>query len=135
MLEIGGFDGDKRFVHAEDYDVWLKLAFLGKRFYFINEPLGEYRFHKTNNLTTDFENSLKNEKNVIDKHFGNFKTKIPFLKSILYRNRLCNIYFRCAVQHIFRKKFYKGTNYFIKCFILNPFCLIYNLFYLIKNKV
>jgi glycosyltransferase involved in cell wall biosynthesis len=37
---------------AEDYDLWLKLALNGARFYFADKVLGEYRIHSNNNSSS-----------------------------------------------------------------------------------
>lgn len=123
MIEIGGFDGRRDFIHAEDSDAWLKIAYLGKKFYFINEALGEYRVHD-NNLSRDFKSVLLNEKNVIVNHFDNLKSKIPLHGYLIYRNRLCRIYFNMGVQYFFRKKLIIGLFNIAKAFYLNPFVFL-----------
>lgn len=78
MLKIGGFDESKKYVHVEDYDAWLSLAKLGCRFYFINEPLGEYVLHDSN-LSYEIGRQMHNLRNVLLKQYMSFKdNKRPF---------------------------------------------------------
>jgi glycosyltransferase involved in cell wall biosynthesis len=45
---VGGFSEDERVVTAEDYHLWLKLAQAGIKMDFVDQVLGNYRFHTTN---------------------------------------------------------------------------------------
>lgn len=126
MVEIGGFDGCSDFIHAEDYETWLRIAYLSKKFHFINEVLGEYRAHSSN-LSLDFERVLLNEKNVIRKHLKNFNSTIPFYSYFLYNHRLSGIYFNMGVQYCFRKKYTKGLFNFARSFMMSPFSLSNNI--------
>lgn len=42
------FNQSKDYVILEDYDLWLRIALNGGRFYFINRPLGEYIIENDN---------------------------------------------------------------------------------------
>lgn len=49
LLErAGGFSIQPEFVTAEDYELWLKLACNGARIGFVEEVLGEYLIHESN---------------------------------------------------------------------------------------
>jgi len=123
MLEVGGFNESKDYVHAEDSEVWLRIAYLKKNFYFFNEPLGEYRVHSSN-LSHDFERVLLNEKNVIHKHFKKLNSKIPFHGYFLYINRLSKIHANLGIQCFFRKRYAESLYNISKSFFLNPVCLL-----------
>lgn len=133
MVEIGGFDESKNCIHVEDGELWLKLAQLGKKFYFINEPLGEYRVHGSN-LSLDFETVLFNEKTTIDKYFKNLKNYFPLYVKLLYLNRLCTIYFNLGIQYFFRRKIAKGLKNTAKAFFLNPVIFFYRIFVLFRRR-
>lgn len=45
VQELGGFDTDPGLQHIEDYDLWIRLAVAGKRFFFLPWPLVRYRKH------------------------------------------------------------------------------------------
>jgi len=132
MIEIGGFDETNNCIHVADGDAWLKLAYLGKKFYFINEVLGEYRFHGSN-LSLDFETLLFNERLIIDKHFKNLKGYHPLYIKLLYLNRLSTIHFNLGVQYFFRRKFFEGLKNIAKAFFMNPPMFFYRLFILFRR--
>ncbi len=48
LVSVGCFSENPAIVTAEDYHLWVKLARLEKKMYFINEILGEYRVHSSN---------------------------------------------------------------------------------------
>lgn len=48
LNNVGCFSVDKDYVTAEDYDLWLKLARSGARIGFIDDVLGVYRLHESN---------------------------------------------------------------------------------------
>lgn len=126
---VGGFDPRKEFVHVEDYDAWLNIASQGKKFYFLKEPLGTYRVHASN-LSSDFKTVLLNEKNVVDKHFKNFKGR-RLRKLFLYRDRICLIYSKMGIQYFFRKKYLDSFVYISKALFLNPLNFFKNIFKLL----
>lgn len=96
MDDIGGFDESSCFVHAEDYETWLRIAYKDYNFYFINECLGENRVHKSN-LSHDFVVVISNEINVIDKHFGLLRNK-NILDYYLWRRRKANLLITMAYR-------------------------------------
>jgi glycosyltransferase involved in cell wall biosynthesis len=132
MLEIGGFDESSNFVHVEDYETWLRIAYLKKNFKFINEPLGEFHAHNSN-LSLDFERFTANIINVIEKHFNQLKGEHYILKKLLYRNRLCTIYFDLGVQYFFRRKSRLFIKNIFQAFVLDPLCFIKNSFFLLSK--
>lgn len=133
LIETGGFDESKDFVHVEDCELWLRIAYARKSFYFMNEALGEYRVHNAN-LSRDFECVLMNEKNLLNKHIKKFKSRIPFYGYFLYTYRLSSIHFKLGMQYFFRKKYIKCLYNLFKSFFLNPFSLLFNLLTLVKSK-
>lgn len=42
LLSVGGFNESSNLASVEDFDVWLTIARLGKRFFFIDQVLGAY---------------------------------------------------------------------------------------------
>lgn len=122
LLEIGGFDGHPDFMHVEDYEAWLRMAYAGKRFYFLHQVLGEYRFHDAN-LSLDFIRVSQSEINLINKHFKNFKSSIPLYSFFFRRKRIGISYFNRGVQYCFRKRYPDGLRYISASFLLNPFYL------------
>ena len=65
--QVGMFSDKAEFVTAEDYDLWLKLAKSGIDIGFIDDVLGEYRIHESNQSRQALRNS-KAVRNVFDHH-------------------------------------------------------------------
>jgi len=121
MLEINGFDDNERYFLVEDYEAWLRIAHKKKKFYFLDECLGEYRVHK-NNVSRDYSVSFPNRINVVKKHFRNYKSKNP-IKYIFYGRVLGDIYYDLAWYFYAQKEYLKGFFSVIKAILCNPFCL------------
>ena len=66
------FNETKDYVIVEDYDLWLRIAFNGGIFYFINKPLGEYII-ENDNLTTDNTRHIRNQRIVQKQHAFNIQ--------------------------------------------------------------
>lgn len=46
FLEIGGFDENQELYFGEDWDLWIRMAYVGWKFHFLNEVLFDYRIRK-----------------------------------------------------------------------------------------
>lgn len=55
--QVGVFSEDPRFITAEDYDLWLRLAQAGARIGFVDGVLGEYIIHGENQSGAALRNS------------------------------------------------------------------------------
>jgi glycosyltransferase involved in cell wall biosynthesis len=66
------FSEDISFITAEDYDLWLKLASNGARFYFADKVLGEYRIHSKNN-SSSIDIHYNSVRNVVFSHINKLK--------------------------------------------------------------
>ncbi|MCX5696595.1 MAG: glycosyltransferase [Candidatus Omnitrophica bacterium] len=75
LLKASGFDENKKYVHVEDYELWLRLAKLGCKFYFLNEPLGEFVLHDRN-LSYEITKQMQNLRNVLIKHYFSYEKKM-----------------------------------------------------------
>lgn len=71
--KVGGFSIQPKFVTAEDYDLWLKLAIAGARIGFVGEILGEYLIHDGNqsrialrNMAAEMEVFLDHQKRFLE---------------------------------------------------------------------
>jgi glycosyltransferase involved in cell wall biosynthesis len=56
LERAGTFSAQPEFITAEDYELWLKLARDGARFGFIDEVLGEYLIHESNQSRATLRN-------------------------------------------------------------------------------
>jgi glycosyltransferase involved in cell wall biosynthesis len=127
LLENGGIDGNKRFIHSEDYELWLRLAHQKRNFYFLNECLGEIRIHDSN-LSHDIGAAFKSQINVVTKHFNNYKSKFPLNNLFLCASTLGRIYFVLGYKYFLKKQFGKGARNIMKSFLYFPFYLHRNKF-------
>jgi glycosyltransferase involved in cell wall biosynthesis len=111
LVEAGLFSERPDFLTVEDYDLWLKLANLGCKFYFLHEVLGEYVLHESN-LSANLELHYSNLLTVVENHFralaqGNgleigmafrrrLKIKLAFIRDLLknrqYLKASCNMF-------------------------------------------
>jgi len=128
LLKIGGFDENKDFVHVEDYETWLRIAYKGGKFFFIDKILGEYRLHDSN-LSHDFKRALLNEIKVVDKHLKNFKSRFPFHKIFIRSIPLSRVFLTMGVRYLSQKQYAKGLFNIAKSFFINPISFVRFLFF------
>lgn len=61
------FNTAEEYAIVEDYDLWLRIALHGGRFYFIDTPLGEYMI-ENDNLTSNFKRYQRNRTCLLRDH-------------------------------------------------------------------
>lgn len=85
LEQVGGFCERNDYYCVEDYDLWIRLAAAGCRFYFLHEILGEYRLHTANSSgifgTGSPERFYTNVRAVI-------RSNYPLIKKRTLRTRL-----------------------------------------------
>jgi glycosyltransferase involved in cell wall biosynthesis len=86
LAQVGGFREEARFVTAEDYDLWLRLARDGARIGFVDEILGEYRMHG-GNASKALLRHLEAELAVVNDHFSALAAPGPFAGLRIRRRR------------------------------------------------
>lgn len=97
------FRENKEFITAEDYDLWLLLAWAGAKFKFIHSVQGEYLIHTDNN-SGQIERHEQNIVNVIKDHvyrIQSFQTN----KNHLWRNIKVRLLLANCKNMIVEKKF------------------------------
>jgi glycosyltransferase involved in cell wall biosynthesis len=112
LLEVGLFSENREWHGAEDYDMWLKLAKIGAKFFFLNEVYGEYTLHD-NNMTADIDSFNVRALNVIEFHVKQLSHK-TFFHHYLFVRRRAKMYQDAAVNLFKNKKFSLGFSQFIK---------------------
>lgn len=75
LREVGGCREEREYFEIEDYDLWMRLARDGKRFAFIEEPLGEFVVHKTSGVFAGLHRRFPNHRRMIRDHFRNYPAK------------------------------------------------------------
>jgi teichuronic acid biosynthesis glycosyltransferase TuaG len=81
--ELGGFSTDPRFVTAEDYELWLRLAQSRAEFVFLNEVLGVFRIHSLS-ASASVDRNSRAEMAVVAHHLAS----APFTSPAVQRRRL-----------------------------------------------
>lgn len=99
--QVGGFDEDPDCVTVEDYDLWLKLSKAGFKFDFIDEILGEYNIHDSNNSHSVLR-QLQAELTVLEKHFS-LREEWSVVDKLRRRRRLGRVYLACSVRWLLHK--------------------------------
>lgn len=103
LRAAGGFDERKKFVHVEDYELWLRLAKAGANFYFLKESLGEYVIHDTN-LSHDITLHMKNLRNVLLEHFGSFEKKLHPRYAAMFCECYAKTYYSQFLRYMKKRK-------------------------------
>lgn len=67
------FNQAKNYVIIEDYDLWLKIAFHGGRFFFLEDHLGEYII-EDDNISSNFTKMQNNLTTMLRDHVFNLQT-------------------------------------------------------------
>jgi len=98
--ELGGFSTDPRFVTAEDYEFWLRLARVRARFVFVKEVLGVFRIHSLS-ASSSVERNSAAEMAVVAHHL----VSAPFASPRLMRRRLALSHYSTA------RSFHAGGNF------------------------
>lgn len=88
--KVGGFSEDSAFAMVEDYELWLKLSNAGFRFIFIDELLGEYNIHQSNNSRSALS-QMRAESAVLVKHFASWE-RWSLLDRLRCLRRLARVY-------------------------------------------
>jgi glycosyltransferase involved in cell wall biosynthesis len=129
---VGQFNENPRYVTAEDYELWLKLAKEGAKFGFIDKVLGIYRIHDSNNSRLAISN-MQAVLNIFEvyKHSLDSKAKLS-----RFKHREAMIYYSGARALQNNGKHNEANIYYQRAIITCPFVLrfyistVLNLFHL-----
>lgn len=75
LREAGAFREGPEYFEIEDYDLWLRLAFLGRKFSFIEEPLGEFVLHEASGTFFTLHRRYPNHRRLVREHFCRLNPK------------------------------------------------------------
>lgn len=83
VRRLGGFREGREYFLVEDFDLWLRLAHDGQKYFFLHKFLGEYTVHGEN-WTRDLEYNYKQEKSYYDSQLDRYPELLePFRGRIL----------------------------------------------------
>jgi len=115
--KLHGFSPKACFITAEDYDLWLRIAKEGGRYYFIAQMLGEYRLH----AMSASKNILRHQAAilaVIQAHHVNWRRN--HIDNIKYRRRCARLMTSIAKLFIERRDFFSTRKQIAQAFQLWP---------------
>ncbi|MES2828419.1 MAG: glycosyltransferase [Bacteroidota bacterium] len=80
LIKVGLVSENKKLISMEDYDLWLKVAFVTKKFKFIPEPLGIYNWNSDTNISKISDERISKEITIFQKYRSNL-TERDFLEA------------------------------------------------------
>ncbi|MBI5698825.1 glycosyltransferase family 2 protein [Candidatus Saganbacteria bacterium] len=119
--DIGLFSEDVKNIHlVEDYDLWLRMALAGYKFYFLPDYLAEYVQHDNNYSLNQIERMRASEMYVLEQHYQRLQPK-QRLDWLRMRRRRAQIWFSCGYHYIFRARSWgKGLTCWWRSFWFDP---------------
>ena len=88
VVSLGGFSEDRRGHGVEDYGLWMRLARVGRKFYYLHESLGSYVLHDANmSAGPDFQEC---ERFILEQHFSHLDATNPALARKISKRRALN---------------------------------------------
>lgn len=132
IQNVGCFSEDSKLVTVEDYDLWIRMAYSGTRFGFIDEILGSYRFHQSNTGTVVRKTQALR---YMFKSYANIICKNKFRSFIFISNRFARVEYEAARNYQIIDDCKSSWNHIIKGLCYNPLywklyvALLINLYY------
>lgn len=117
LSAVGGFSEEPSFVTAEDYELWLKIAAAGARIGFIDDTLGYYLIHESNQSRAALRN-MEAVMNVLNHHLTKGSRQTYPASAVSRRRAL--VYYEGARGLQRSGHFSEAWRYFIKAAITYP---------------
>jgi hypothetical protein len=118
LEEVSYWTTDVRKKMATDYDLWLKLAFVGARFKYVRKPLGDYRLHDRNE-SHDVAAMMDSALCVVEDHFQK-RGKFGFQDQIKYQRARAFYMYVAARGHTWAGERKKAIEMLIQAFKTFP---------------
>ncbi|MCW7462953.1 glycosyltransferase family 2 protein [Leptospira limi] len=112
------FSEEKEFVTVEDYDLWLRLANENARFCFIQETLGEYTIHGSNQ-SGSLDRHMNHLENLIKHHVFQIQS-FELDKNKLWRKFRSRLKFDKAIVYLREKRLSQAVILLIRSFFNSP---------------
>lgn len=120
LAELRGFDERSEFVTAEDYDLWLRLARCGARYFFIPDVLGEFRRHEASASSAIARNAAA-ELAVVNAHVAQLPGSLRI--RLRHRQRRARVAYGAARAHQERGQRRAALRRYGECIRTSPFVL------------
>ena len=119
LLRADGFNENPGFFGVEDWDLWMRLATVGK-FYFLHEILGQYRIHGSA-YSYDVEKRTRHSLNVVEHHFKHLPTDERRKHERKIKKVKAAILFGGGWGNLRRGEFFRAQNWFKEGIQVYPF--------------
>jgi glycosyltransferase involved in cell wall biosynthesis len=135
LRKLGGFDLSDEICGVADYEMWIRLAANGVRFYFIEEALGNYNQTGANFSTTDPLYNCKIAK-IAENHIAGLENTVPDNVSRRGQVRLLSLYLSAARGFIYRGRLKDASQWLFKSarILKNP-SLVVDIIGILKNRI
>lgn len=120
LNEVGGFSENSEFITAEDYELWIKLAKVTERFYFLHEILGEFRRHDQS-ASSAVQRHLDAELSVIAHHSS--QNMSSFGDQLRLRHRRSKAIYAAGRAEMRVQNKLAARRYFVRAIIQSPLFL------------
>ena len=121
------FSEDRTNMHfVEDYDLWLRMAKAGRKFYSSDLVLGECAKHDSN-FSKELDTMLKGELYVLKEHYKCYADlkKIHLMDWYLMRRRRALVCFRISKEYFGSKRIANSIKYFLIALCADPIFVSY----------
>lgn len=120
LNQVGGFSENSEFITAEDYELWIKLAKVTERFYFLHEILGEFRRHDQS-ASSAVQRHLDAELSVIAHHSS--QNMRSFGDQLRLRHRRSKAIYAAGRAEMRAQNKLAARRYFARAIIQSPLFL------------
>ena len=127
------FDESPGLFIVEDYDLWLRIALNGGRFYTLNQILGEYLINETS-MINNIELMKNNHFNLYKKHAYNIQNFTKDKKR-LYNNLELNYLNNHVIMLFIQGSYFSFIRIMFYTFAKNPFSFIVNIYRKVLKKI
>ncbi|PJZ45506.1 glycosyltransferase family 2 protein [Leptospira brenneri] len=112
------FNESPDYVIIEDYDLWLRMAFLNAKFLFIQEALGEYII-EDDNISNSIEKIDKNQRNMMREHVYNIQ-QFDSDRDKLWQDVCLRLDFEKFRSYLRSGKTFQGIQLMLRSLFFNP---------------
>ena len=116
--EVGFFNEDKKYITAEDYDLWLRIAQKNYKMTSVKDIMGGHLEHTSNNSSAVDRHHLAIVE-VLNLHFKNLPNSLWI--TVKKHCRWANLYYGSGRNATKQKQFIKACRFFLIGLAHNPF--------------
>jgi glycosyltransferase involved in cell wall biosynthesis len=119
LQEVGMFSESARFVGVEDYDLWLRLAHSGYKFYFMSDLLGE-NLVRLDSVSSKVDDQYRNVIAAIEHHYRHDLTHRTVYSKLRLTKRIAPLYYNPGRYHHINRRYKQALSYYWKAITWYP---------------